>query len=276
MLNELVVLHELAHCLAPRHAGDVRQLRRGRLVHHRLHWHGPAFTGVLSELVRRFGTGVNHEDLAAAYRHYEVPVMDVEEVFAARAHSDEVEQILAGQFAAADEQAAASEAGPGTRPPARVSSLGWGWWLMEMRRCQRPGALVSRAALAASVSPVKPCTARDIKVLEDAPTLPDSPRLRRIAMTAVAVLDVDPVWARTNLGLVRWDCGVDLEELRTVAEAWVQSCRPSERTCRGTTPKMGRRRRPLSMNRMCHTCGITPAAPGRRRSRAAAVRVARG
>ena len=163
MLNELVVLHELAHCLAPRHAGDVRQLRRGRLVHHRLHWHGPTFTGVLSELVRRFGTGVNHEDLAAAYRHYEVPVMDVEEVFAARAHSDEVEQILAGQFAAADEHAAASEAGPGTRPPARVSSLGWGWWLMEMRRCQRPGALVSRAALAASVSPVEPCTARDIK-----------------------------------------------------------------------------------------------------------------
>jgi hypothetical protein len=45
MLNPIVVLHEFAHCLAPRFAGDISQLRRGRLVHRRLHDHGPEFTG---------------------------------------------------------------------------------------------------------------------------------------------------------------------------------------------------------------------------------------
>jgi hypothetical protein len=37
----------------------------------------------------------------------------------------------------------------------------------------------------------------------------------------VAFLGIDPVYARHHLGLVRWDCGVDLDELRLVNPDWV-------------------------------------------------------
>jgi hypothetical protein len=259
MLNEIVVLHELTHCIAPQWAGYPRRIRRGHLDWAQLHWHGPEFTGLFAELLRRYGTGDNHLELAAAYRHFEVPVAGIDEVLAARAHSATVALAIADTLAETEHRAEQAEraadatrtaesdqptagdpvgagheggAAAGPARPARcggvVPSFEWGWWLTSSRR--RPGRtmtagrrqrLVGRDRLAALISPVEPCTARDIAALEEAPELPDDVRLRRIAMTAVAVLEIDPVWARTVLGLVRWDCNVELDELRGVAPDWV-------------------------------------------------------
>jgi hypothetical protein len=53
------------------------------------------------------------------------------------------------------------------------------------------------------------------------PELPASPRLKRLAMCIAVAFGVDPIWARYQLGLVRWDCGVELAELRAINAEWV-------------------------------------------------------
>lgn len=224
MLNPVVVLHEVAHTIAARMTGELHQIRRGRVSWLRLHQHGPEFTGAFAELLARFGTGSNHADLADAYRHYEVPVMDLEQVLAARAHSDAVEQAVAEVLEQADREyaatAAASQQG-GARPTPWIPDIEWGWWLRSARRW-RPGvATVSQVKLARAISPVERCTARDVAAVETARQPPTDPRLRRIAMAAVAVLGLDPIWARTEVGLVRWECGIELDELESVAPDWV-------------------------------------------------------
>lgn len=76
MLNELVVLHELAHCLAPRHA-QLRAKWRLPYAHvAQLPAHGPGFAAAMSELVDEFASGADRDELRSAYRHYEVGVLD--------------------------------------------------------------------------------------------------------------------------------------------------------------------------------------------------------
>lgn len=214
-LKEIIVLHELAHCLSPSFTGDPRRIARGYLDHAPLHPHGSGFTGMLSELVSRFGTGINHEQLTDAYRHFEVQVDPLEDVLRDRLLSLEVE--AAAQAQLEDLQSR------GTRRQRRgcIPDFPWGWWLLKMRKWESDRPHLGRARLAELISPVERCAARDIKTLEDSRERPEDLRLRRIGLAAAAVLGVDPVWARTELGLVRWECGIDLGELATVAPGWV-------------------------------------------------------
>lgn len=47
MLRELVILHELAHCVSPRPDGDIAGMRKGKLLFGALSDHGPMFTATL-------------------------------------------------------------------------------------------------------------------------------------------------------------------------------------------------------------------------------------
>lgn len=76
MLNELVVLHELAHCLAPRHAQSRAKWRLPYAHVAQLPAHGPGFAAAMSELVDEFASGADRDELRSAYRHYEVGVLD--------------------------------------------------------------------------------------------------------------------------------------------------------------------------------------------------------
>lgn len=80
MLNDLIVLHELAHCIAPRMIFSGRRRRRGALHSHAMAPdHGAGFAGAMAELVREFGEGVSHDDLRSAYEHFGVPALSLYE-----------------------------------------------------------------------------------------------------------------------------------------------------------------------------------------------------
>jgi hypothetical protein len=227
MINEIVVLHELAHCLSPRRWGNVKQLRRERLDYGDLPMHGPAFTGLLSALVAEFGAGVNHEDLSDAYRHFEVPIAEMSHIREAVLEGREVESLVLAMIerSQAEQDAREAERERNGEPPReyRVPTVEWGWWLLHMRRhvARRRGEKVmGRQALADRITPMERCSVRDIQRVEESEAPPADPHLRRIAMAMVAALGIDPVWARHSLGLVRWDSGVELEELRLVNADW--------------------------------------------------------
>ena len=229
MLNEIVVLHELAHCLAPRRWGNVKQLRRERMEFGDLPQHGAAFTGLLSTLVAEFGSGVNHEDLSDAYRHFEVPVEEMPDIRTAIEEGREVESLVKTiiERSQAEQDVEDSERQRKGEAPReyRIPTMEWGYWLLHLRRevhRRRGGSLMGRQRLADTVTPMQRCSARDIQIIEESEALPEDPRLRRIAMGIVAALGIDPIWARNSLGLVRWETGVELEELRLVDAGWVE------------------------------------------------------
>jgi hypothetical protein len=221
MLQELVVLHELAHCVSPRYDGDVAGMRKRHVLTRPHPGHGPMFTATLTALVREFETGNHRADLADAYAHFEVTMATDSELREAVDRGLQVEEILADWFSEIEAPSAAgSETTPAVeRPPAQIPTWTWGDELRGMR--SRPRPKISQSAVAAAVSAIEPCTRHHIARLENATALPDDPRLRRIAMGQVAFLGIDPVYARHHLGLVRWDCGVDLDELRLVNPDWV-------------------------------------------------------
>lgn len=75
--------------------------------------------------------------------------------------------------------------------------------------------------LARIVSQVERCTRNDIKTIESAEAPPEDVRLRRIALCLAVALGLDPIYMRFQLGLVRWDCDVELEELESINPDWV-------------------------------------------------------
>lgn len=222
MLRELVILHELAHCVSPRHDGDIAGMRKGKLLVGALPDHGPMFTATLDALVSQFGTGTHHADLADAYAHFEVDMATESDLRASLARGLEAEAIMA-EWSRRFEAAAAernNDPDAAQRPALRVPAWTWGEEILVQRR--RPHPKITQAAIAAAVSAIEPCTRHHIARLENCSARPDNLRLRRIAMAAVVFMNLDPLYARYHLGLVRWDCSVDLDELRQVNPSWVE------------------------------------------------------
>jgi len=69
-LNPMVLMHEIAHCIAPRWTGNVAEIHRDRATGARRAHHDGVFAAIYSEMVGQFGTGTNSADLAEAYAHY--------------------------------------------------------------------------------------------------------------------------------------------------------------------------------------------------------------
>jgi hypothetical protein len=139
MLTEMVILHEVAHCLMPRYFGDVVRMRH-RMHRERFpdlgefHSHGPTFTATMSSLVRRFGTATDHDELRDAFQHYEVPISSAADLLQICGEQHTLHQFVgeyhAWQQAWFDESAqrraakaaAADKAGENAVPPAARSA----------------------------------------------------------------------------------------------------------------------------------------------------------
>jgi transcriptional regulator with XRE-family HTH domain len=219
-LNDLVVFHEIAHCIAPRW-GPLRRSRRPDEIPDalKLDPHGPGFAAGMAELVDRFAQHGDRDALREAYEHYEVPVLTSESFKAAVADSLEAEAAFLELHAQLEELARRSPHGTGGYIPTWTL----GDYLRLMRR-QTPGPenrRITQEALAERISKVEPCSRRDIANLERIESLPDSPRLRRIAMCMAVSFELDPIFARHRLGLVRWECHIELDELRLINPDWV-------------------------------------------------------
>src|SRR5207249_4128123 len=75
------------------------------------------------------------------------------------------------------------------------------------------GGRLGMDRLARIVSQVERCTRNDIKAIESAEAPPEDMRLSRVALCMAVALDFDPIYMRFQLGIARWDCDVELEEL---------------------------------------------------------------
>lgn len=250
MLAEMLILHEVAHCLEPRYFGDVallrRQLRSGRIPDlGEYRDHGAMFTATLTSLVHRYGTAADHAELQEAYQHYEVPIIPAPDFllacrgqqelhtfageylewqqtwFAASAarRAEAASEPVDGDSQQVDGQVDGSPASTEGRPVPWAPKEWWGRWLFLTRR--ERGRAASQRAIAEAVSVIEPCTPRSIAKLERSLERPTKRRDLRIAMATAAFLEMDPIWIRTAHGLVRWDCHVELDELRLVSPRWV-------------------------------------------------------
>lgn len=237
MLNEMVVLHELAHCVAPRRVPS-SDLTGESPQHQQALGHGPGFVAIYAELVREFAEVAAYDDFREALDHFEVPRMTLDEYQAAVAESLGAEAAEIGRFRELERHPAEGAGGGGETlvdKPTAFSSrtlhdeMAWGELLRFERehvrdqgtRILRRSPRISQDRLAALVSLVEPCTRDQVSRIERSEEPPSHPRLRRIAMCMAVALDVDPIYIRRRIGLTRATCGVELDELTLINPAWV-------------------------------------------------------
>lgn len=218
--RELVVLHELAHVAAP--VWNPSEYRRGRRLVEptRAPSHGPGFTRAMIELVERFATSDERNELADAYRHFEVPSMSFVELCDAREDSHVTAERLVEERAEFEALASATY---GNRTMT-VPTLTWGDWMRMLRRHSvnpETGRTWSQVALCKRLAPLGTFQPRHVRQLEDAEARPEDTTLLRLGLGMGVLFGLDPVWLRTGLGLVRWDVDVELDDLRTVNPEWV-------------------------------------------------------
>ncbi|HWU32213.1 MAG TPA: hypothetical protein VN108_05020, partial [Marmoricola sp.] len=239
MMNAIVLLHEVAHCIAPRKRGDIAQLRRDRLSYGSHHHHGPYFRSAFASLAERYKVGVDPHELRRAYEHFELDTPDLDDLMAARAHSSEVELAVAEMWRRADdrwatnpereirrtETSAGSEVSSASDEPAspRILAEWWGDWLWLSRKHLSPR--ISQKRLAEEVSPIVKCSARDVARLERLREAPGTLIDRQRCLAFVAVMELDPVWAETHKNLAAGENTITLDALEAVAAEWVANVR---------------------------------------------------
>lgn len=231
MLTVRILLHELAHCVAPIYvAEELNGRRRGvpdATLRRKHRTHGGCFTAALSVITDNM-FAEDGGQLTHAYRHYEAPIDSF----------DELRAQIAGQPAILDDEEAFHEelrrdqaeieaayvAEHGQSGQWVVPETPWGLYFEMMRRRRRSdGRVVSKKAVAEQISKVMPTSVRHITALEQARERPeDSDQLKR-AMLMTIFLGADPIWVRYNLLLTRWDCGgITLRQARTVNWRWAK------------------------------------------------------
>jgi hypothetical protein len=219
MLNDLVVLHELAHCIAPRWSPSPKRRRKGQLPGHApLQLHGAGFAGAMAELVREFGEGAVHDELRDAYNHFGVPVMTPAECRVAVATSLEAERDLAAWHEELAEHFGSHPMMLEWSPTGWIPERRWGDALLLVRT---HGGRLGMDRLARIVSRVEPCTRNDIRTIESAMDLPDDIRLRRIALCMAVAFGQDPIYMGYQLGLAPRECDIELEDLESINPDWV-------------------------------------------------------
>lgn len=259
MLHEVVLVHELAHCVAPRWGAapgalpprSIHSLRAADLF--TIHDHGRYFRGGLTLLLTAFGDGDTHDELRDAYEHYGVPAAETDEVLEAVAVSRQVEgvwlAIKADDEARADEIEAEDaefrrrmvERGvhPPLRPEGWIPPESWAeflyWSRLRLQRTQGR-AVWSQDRVAEIVSRAEPCRRRDVSVVEQLASRPDDPRLLRLAMCMAVIYGLDPIYLRWMKRLTRWDCDLLMRELLQLNPSWVRLVRRLNRMLRERPP----------------------------------------
>jgi hypothetical protein len=241
MMHSLVLLHEVAHCIAPRSYGDIKKIRKGYVANGYHHDHGEYFRSAFSALADRFKLGVDSDELRQAYAHFELETPGLDELLAAREHSSAVDKAVAEMWEetekrwttdpkqiATRERIAQARAEHNTKesddqPSGWIPPSWWGDWIWLTRRHFRPKA--SQERLADEVSPVVKCTARDVARLERSKTPPQNLLDLQRCVAFVAVMQVDPVWAETHKGLAAGSHSLELDELDGIAPEWVAELR---------------------------------------------------
>lgn len=250
MLSAIVLLHEVAHCIAPRSYGDLRAIRRGRVARYLHHHHGPYFRAAYCALAERYRIGVDPGELRRAFTHFELETPDLDALVEARAHSAQVEEADAqaqerahAEWESSEKFAELRERMRPTdeddeveRPPKDFNSwrLPWGYWIWQNRRQGKP--LISQRKLARVVNPLVPCSPRDVSRLEKIHTRPTSDLDLRRCLAFAAVLEMDPVWVTTGLNLSFTAQELSMDQLASIAPDWIAEVRHLDDLLEGRPP----------------------------------------
>lgn len=228
MRHEMNVLHELAHCAAPKHAGSMKSSAE-------LSAHGAAFAATLLHLVDHFGSLPDHgTQMVRMFERYRVAVPTTGELAVAVQRGREVEAHRAAEHAELHAMAVAA----GQSPAARGVIPTWPWggdlWLMRRRQLR-----ISQQAAADAVNRIERCRAADvgrIERLEAAPG-PGQERLERLAFYLAVFYGIDPIYVRFVKGLNRWKTGALMRDLEQLNNGWVRTVRWMNRTQRTYPPR---------------------------------------
>lgn len=236
-LNELVVLHELAHVASPLFTGPASYHRGGLPEWSRRRTaggHDGYFTGLNALLVSQFISDRHAGLLHDAYTHFGVPMG--EDVLESVKHSRWSIEPRAAEWAKTldtmEAENRASRAAQGNPEPVPPQPW-WGSWLWEYRKLLYAQ---SQRALATDLSKFERCSPSDVRAIERSKEFPTDSRLLRLAMMAGVYYGVDPIWMRTALGLTRWETGVPMGVLVKVNPNWVRFVRQLNRALKERPP----------------------------------------
>ncbi len=239
MMNSIVLLHEIAHCVSPKATGDPDQLRKGVLAYRPFHNHGSMFRAAFCVLAERYRVGVVPDDLRLAYAHFELEVASENDLFEACAKSPEVATAFAELMerariareereelkrAAADTDTdTAAQQDLEDTPLWGSTDVWWGSWLATERRLAKP--MLSQTALAQRISKVMPCTQKTVSRVEHLKAEPHGLSEKAVALASAAIHNMDPVWIETALGLAPSTNTLTLDRLDEIAPDWVSVVR---------------------------------------------------
>lgn len=222
-LDSWHLLHEVAHCIAPRWTYGGPTAGDAIPNHAELPFHGRDFAGTRLMLTQQFGDPAEHEALVSAFAHFGVVATPWSDVVAGRE---------ATRLTEADLEAARQRSPKGMvlvsallRRGHNVGPADVGRELMRTRYLFQPPCgprKASQSWVADQVAQVVPCTARDVSVVERLTEPPATRRHYQVALCMAVLFDVDPVVVEFGLGLAReddWD--VPLERLEVLNPAWV-------------------------------------------------------
>ncbi|PTT60040.1 hypothetical protein [Arthrobacter sp. HMWF013] len=253
MMNEMVLLHELAHCVQPRYLGEIKQPKNkdpeaGLPSDASGHGHDTYFQATFVWLCEQFGTTDTHHQLREAYVHFGHPAASEEslwemqqrtlywtplEVLRSATILSRLEQDRA-EFTAAFPQLAEKAAQrrqefEEQRPPGtRFGGLFW-----DLRDfCHR----VSKKRVAEIISRVVPCKTSDLTRLERLEHPPETEKDARLAVYYAVALGADPSWARTAFGVTRFHPKVPMSDLIKINRPWVLLVRRLNRMLRERQP----------------------------------------
>ncbi|MHA7297711.1 hypothetical protein [Pseudarthrobacter sp. MDT3-1] len=253
MMNEIVLLHELAHCIQPRYFGDIvtpksRDPEAFLPSDASGHGHDSYFQACFVWLCEQFGTTDTHGQLREAYEHYGHPAASEDslwemqernlywtplEVQRAAAILSRLEQNRA-EFAAAypqhAEKAAQRKEAMGEQRPPGTRFGGLFWDLRDF--CHR----VPKKRVAEIISRVAPCKTSDLTRLERLVHPPETEKDARLAVYYAVALGADPIWARTAFGVTRFNPKVPMNELIKINRPWVMLVRRLNRMLQQRPP----------------------------------------
>lgn len=249
MLNEMVLLHELAHCVQPRYFGEIQQLK-SRNPEAFLpsgasgHGHDSYFQATFVWLCEQFGTTETHDQLREAYNHFGYPAASEESLWEMQERNrywtplelqrsanilSRLEQDRSAFNAAYPHLAEKAAQRKDEHGEQRPIGTRFGGLFMDLRDfCHR----VPKNRVANIISRVTPCKTADLTRLEHLEHPPETEKEAQLAVYYAVALGADPIWARTAFGITRFNPKVPMNELIKINRPWVMLVRRLNRMLR--------------------------------------------
>lgn len=240
-LDAYHLLHEVAHCIAPRWRWGGTTAPSAIPAHRELPFHGPEFAGTRLAITKEFAHPAEADALIAAFEHFKVGAATWEQIRDDIADSEAAEADLVSVRSRPNE----TEVMGAVRRLGRPVSPGDLGDLLRVARYRAPCHAradgtrrhPTQAQLAKRIADVVPCTSRDVSRVENLRHAPLNRRNYQVALCLAALLNLDPVQVQFQLGLDREEWDVPLDDLAQLNPDWVELVRELDDLIRQRPPR---------------------------------------